>query len=111
VSGTQQVVAAGGIGLLLVNFWTGPDRATISGGLFNSGATAAQTTAAHKELVKFGGALIFVGVASLLAGVSRSWGASLVAVMLGLWILWAMHHFGGAGAKPSTGSTPTTKTA
>lgn len=92
MSGQQQVVAAGGAGLVAIAFWTGDGRKKIKAGLFSSGADAAAQQAAHVELTKLGGAVLFVGVATLLSGLSASWGAAMTAVVVGLFILWAINH-------------------
>lgn len=92
MSAQQQVVAAGGAGLVVLAFWTGEGRKVIDAGLFSSGATAAQTGAAHNELVKIGSAILFVAVATMLSGLSSSWGTAMIAVIAGLFILWAINH-------------------
>lgn len=92
MTGQQTIVATGGLGLVVLNYWTGPNRATVAGGLFNPGGN---TTAARKALVSLGGELLFVVVASVLAGISDSWGTAMVAVIVALFILWAINHYGG----------------
>lgn len=87
----QSLVAAGGIGLIVANYWTGPARSTITGGLFGSGDTGA----AHSQLGVMVGELLFVIVAAILAGISDAWGTAMVAVIAALFILWSIHHFAG----------------
>lgn len=98
MTGDQTLVAAGGGALVLLNLWTSKDRTTISSGVFNSSATASQITAAHKLLIRYGGALLFVGVATLMAGVSKSAGTAFVAIIGGLFLVWAMNKY-----SPTTG--------
>ncbi len=93
--GAQTVAAAGGAGLLAVNYWTGPDRAVISKGLFDSSATDVDVAAAHKALIRYAAAALALTVGVLLAGESRAWGTGMVAVIVALFILWAMNHYGG----------------
>lgn len=92
MDGKQSVVAVGGVGLVLANYWIGGARGKVSAGLFNPGGDVA---GAHRQLVTFAGELLFVGVATVLAGVSDSWASAMVAVIVGLWILWAIHHYSG----------------
>lgn len=94
----QSLVGAGGIALLVANFWTGEARATVSGGLF---AKDGNPAAAHRELKVIGGELLFVAVATLLAGISDAWGTAMVAVIVALFVLWAINHF-----SPPQGGTP-----
>ena len=93
MSGNQTIVAAGGAGLLLVNYWTGPDRKTINDGLFNS---SGDVGAAHHALIRYAAAAAAVLVATLLAGISDSWGGAMVAVIVALFILWAINHYAGS---------------
>jgi hypothetical protein len=97
VNGKQQVVAVGGAGLILVNFWLTGSRQTVSAGIFNNNATDAQTSAAHTELKKFGAELLFVGVATLLAGLSNNAGTAMVAIIAALFIVWAMNRYATKG--------------
>lgn len=94
MNGKQNVVAAGGLGLILANFWLGGARKTVTAGTINKGATTDQTAAAHLEIKKFAGELLFVGVAVLLSGWSDTAGSAMIAVIVALFILWAINHFG-----------------
>lgn len=102
MSGQQQIVAAGGAGLLLLNFWTGPDRATINAGLFDSHATPDAQNAAHKTLVRFAATAVALAAGVLLSGASSQWGSAMVAILVALFILWTMNHYG-AGAPAAAG--------
>lgn len=95
MSGQQQIVAAGGAGLVVLAFWTGESHKTISDGLFHSHASDKSIRAAHAELVKLAAAVLFVAVATILAGLSSQWGTAMTAVVAGLFILWAITRYGG----------------
>lgn len=86
------IVGATGSALLLLNEWTGPGRAQLAG-LFDSSATAVQTSAAHKELVKIGASLLFIGALTLIAGQSEQWGNVALAIIASLFVLWAINHY------------------
>lgn len=90
---SQQIVAAGGAGLVTLAFWTGKSRDTITAGLFDENATAHAQKAAHSELVKVGAAVLFVGAATLLAGQSRTFDSGMTAVIVGLFVLWAINRY------------------
>lgn len=94
MNGPQQAAAAGGAGLLVLNYWTGPDRKTINAGLFDAKATDADKAAAHGTLVRFAAAAVALAVGVLLAGASPQWGSALVAIIAALFILWAINHYG-----------------
>lgn len=91
MNGTQSVVGFGGAGLVFANFWFGNDKGTVAAGLFSKGGDAAS---AHKALLTVGGEMLFVIVATVLAGASDSIGTVMAVLIVGLWILWAMHHYG-----------------
>ena len=103
MNGSQQLVGWGGLGLVGVDFWLGGQRGTVAEGLFGTGSTAS----AHSALLRLGGEALFVVVATILAGVNDSLGTVMVVAIVGLWILWAMNHYGNAG-KSSTASTSNT---
>lgn len=105
MTGKQTLVGAGGVGLVLVNYWTSETRSVVSGGLFTPGG---DTGAAHRSLAVLGGELLFVMVATVLAGMSDSFGSVMVAVIAALFVLFAINHYGGGvqtTAAPSTSST------
>ena len=106
MNGTQSLVGFGGAGLVFANFWFGGNRASLSGGLFGKGSTSA----AHSVLLTLGGEMLLVLVLTVLAGVSDGLGSVFSVLIVGLWILWAMHHFAG-GASPSTSSSKGATTA
>jgi hypothetical protein len=91
VTGSQSIVGAGGIGLVLANFWFGSNRKVVSAGLFGNG----DPSAAHQSLLVLGGEALFVIVATLLAGISDSWGAAMAVLIVALWVLWAINHYAG----------------
>jgi hypothetical protein len=104
MTGAQTFVGAGGAALVLVNFWTGEARSVVSGSLFSSGGNSQQ---AHSTLVVLGGELLFVAVAALLAGLSDGAGTAMSALVVALFVLWAVNHFGGAGSPAAQNQTPT----
>lgn len=87
----QSVVAAGGLGLVAANWWT-KQRHVIFAGAFNSSASTAQQAAAHKALLTVGAQLLFVAVASFLAGTSSGLGNAMVAMIVALAILWLITY-------------------
>jgi hypothetical protein len=101
VNGPASIVGLGGAGLVFANFWLGNDKGTVAGGLFGSGDAAS----AHKVLLTLGGEMLFVIVATVLAGASDAIGTVMVVLIVGLWILWAMHHYGGLPTTSSKGAT------
>lgn len=88
------VVGAGGVALVGLNLLTGPNRQTLSAGVLSADATPAQTHAAHSLIVRLGGALLFVAGAALLAGVSSTWDHALTALIVALFVLWAINRYG-----------------
>lgn len=97
----QTVVGLGGAALVGLNYWDGPQRANVSPLL--SGNSAPNAHAAFKQI---GAELAFVIVATVLAGTSDSWGVGMLAVLIGLTILWAINRAG----KPKTQSAPASTT-
>jgi hypothetical protein len=91
-SGKQTLIGAGGAGLLLVNFWTGPDRATVQAAILNPHASPAQRSAGHAELVKFGAALLVLVGAVIAAGVSDAFGTAAAYALAALWVLWLINR-------------------
>jgi hypothetical protein len=102
MTGKQTFVGAGGLALVAADFWTSPDRGTVSGGIFNPGGNVTQ---AHTVLKKLFGELAFVIVATVLAGLGDSWGSAMAAVVVGLFILFAINHYGGGVSSSSTSTT------
>ena len=100
MNGKQQTVAIVGVGLVLLNFWTTDARQIVTAGVFSNGDTAR----AHQELKVFAGELLFVALASIAAGFGDGWGTALVAAIVALAILWAMHRYTG---KTSQGNVST----
>lgn len=92
MNGTQSLVAAGGIGLVIANYWTGPAKAQVSSGAFQKGGDVA---AAHGQIKIIAGELLFVGVATLLAGLGDTWATAMVVLIVALFTLWAINHYGG----------------
>lgn len=90
MTGTQSLVGFGGVGLVAANFWFGGQRSQVSAGLFGSGDPGV----AHTALLTLGGEMLLVVVVTVLAGISDAWAGVMAAVIVGLWILWAMHHYG-----------------
>lgn len=102
MTGKQTLVGVGGMGLILVNFWSSEARSVVSGGLFSPGG---DTGAAHRTLAVMGGELLFVIVATVLAGISDGWGALMVATVVALFVLWAVHHYGSGTTQATTSSS------
>lgn len=92
MSGTQTLVGAGGLALVAVNFWTSDDRQTVSSGIFTKSGDA---HAAHLSLAKVFGELVFVVVAVVLAGLSNTWAMAMAAVVVALFVLFAINQYGG----------------
>lgn len=105
MNGSQQIVGLGGMGLIAVNFWTGTQRSEVVP-IITGGGSVASAHSAFKEL---GAELLFVVIATVLAGVDGGWGTGLVAVIVGLFILWGINYYGKPHpAKTSAPSTSTT---
>lgn len=92
MTGLQNVVGFGGAGLVFANFWLGGKRHEIANGLF--GSASGNTTTAHGDLLTLGAEMLFVIVATVLAGISDAWASIMAVIVVGLWILWAMNYFG-----------------
>lgn len=105
MTGTQTIAGLAGAGLIVTNWWTGNQHAPIVGVLSKS-ANGKQLAAAHTSLVEIGGELVFVLVAVVIAGTGPGAGKAVVAAIAALWILWAIHHYG--GTKSGASSTPST---
>lgn len=103
MNGSQQIVGLGGMGLIAVNFWTGPQRSDI--GPLLAGQSAPNSHAAFREI---GAELLFVVIATALAGVGGSWGTAMAAVVIGLFILWGIQHY--TTPHPAKAATTTTAT-
>lgn len=93
MSGKQQAVGALGAALVAANFWTGSNRPLVSA-VVGKGSTPADAAAAHTALKSVGLELLFVAVATLLAGLSDGLAGAMIAVIVALFILWAVTHFG-----------------
>lgn len=93
MSGKQQLVAAGGIGLIAANFWLGGARQTVTTGALTKGASPAATSDAHTEVKRIAAELLFVGLAVLISGVSDAAGSAMLAVIAALAVLWAINHY------------------
>jgi hypothetical protein len=91
----QTYVAAAGLGLVAANYWLGAARHDFTAGALTTGASAAQTAAAHKTIKVLAVELLFVGAAVLIAGQSPAAGTAMGAMITALAILWAIHHYGG----------------
>ena len=59
MSGSQQIVGAGGAALVVLSFWTGDSRKVIDTGLLSDSPTSKQQAAARKELTKVGASILF----------------------------------------------------
>lgn len=103
MNGAQQIVGLGGMGLIAVNFWTGDQRADI--GPLLAGKSAPNSHGAFREI---GAELLFVVIATALAGLGGGWGTAMAAVVVGLFILWGIQHY--AGGPTTTKSSTTSAT-
>lgn len=102
MNGKQELVAAGGLALVGVNFWTSSQRSAVAGTVWSKKDPAAS----HKVLLAVGGELVLVAVLTATAGSPVAANAA-IAIIVALWILWAMKAVHPAGgANPNTGSTP-----
>ena len=107
MDGTQSLAGAAGVGLLLTNLWTSPDRHTLTAGAFNASAPTAATTAAHDVLKRYAGAALAIAAAVVLAGTSPTAGKAVLAVFAALWLLWLILHYGGGAARTVPANTKT----
>jgi hypothetical protein len=82
------VVGLGGIGLVGLNFWDGTQRQQIAPILSGKGSVAD----AHGAFKELGEELVFVVIATVLAGLSNSWGVGMTAVIVGLLIIWSINR-------------------
>lgn len=105
MNGQQQIVGLGGLALIGANFWLTDQKQTFAAGaLSNSGQSGltpkstAQTEAAHSLVKQIAAELLFVGVATLLAGMSSQAGNAMIAVVAALAILWAIKHYSKQGS-------------
>src|SRR5271169_5170339 len=94
------VVGFGGVALVGLNYWDGQQRADIAP-LFSGASSAPNAHVAFKEI---GVELVFVIVATMLSGLSDSWGMGMCAVIVALFILWAINDT--TAPKGSTSSSP-----
>lgn len=95
MSGKQSVIAAGGAGLIMLNYWSGPGRQAIKTGLLTKGSDQASQQAAHAQLVTLGTSVLFVAGAVLLAGLSDAWATVMLTILAGIVLLWTINHYGG----------------
>jgi hypothetical protein len=100
MAGYSTVVGLGGFALIGLNYWDGPQRSEISPVLTGQG----NVSDAHTAFKELGVELVFVVVATVLGGLSDSWGMGMTAVIVALFILWAIQHT--ANPKSSTTSSP-----
>lgn len=98
MSAQQQLVGAAGIGLVVVNAWTGPQRQQLAG-MF--APKAPDTADAHKAAKQIGAELIGVAVVTLLAGSSGPAGNAAAAIAVALWIVWLARHSTAVGTARS----------
>lgn len=99
MDGTQQLVAVGGLGLVGVNYWTSAQRTAIAGTVWNGKAPAQ----ARGALIAIGGEVLLVFVLTMVAGQSDSLAYGMLAIIVALWVLWAMAHY---GKKSGTAAAP-----
>lgn len=85
----QSAVAIGGVGLVAVNYWTSKQRTAVVGTLWDK----KDPSAAHAALLGIGGELLLVGVLAVAAGQSDTLGNGMVAIVVALWILWAINYY------------------
>jgi hypothetical protein len=88
MSTKQSLIAAAGLGLTGVVFWTGTQRPAVSALVWNG-----DSSGSGKVLLQIGGELTFVFVLWLLAGQSDGAGMAALAFIVGLWLLWAIQHY------------------
>lgn len=96
----QNFTALIGVGLIGGNFWVQQHK-TFAAGALNNNATQAQSAAAHTIVKTVALELLFVGVATLIAGGSSQAGSAMIAVMVALAIVWIIKYESGS-FKPST---------
>lgn len=114
MDGTQALVGLAGVGLIAANEWTNKtDRVYLSSLFFGGNATGGPEQSDpnllaknHAVLIKIGGELLFVVVATVVAGVSATWSTTVLVALVALWVLWLINRKGGgvlATAPASTG--------
>lgn len=99
MSSKSQLVGAAGVGLIAANFWTGPNRAALGAGLFSKNPTSDAQDAAHEAFKQVGIELLAVAVLTIVASTSDNLASACLAIIVALFILWAMTHY---GAQPGT---------
>lgn len=87
MAGYQTVVGLGGMALVGLNFWDGPQRAKIAPVITGGGSASA----AHSEFKQLGAELVFVVIATVLAGLNGNWGMGMAAVIIALFILYGIN--------------------
>lgn len=97
MTGKQSAVAVGGLGLVAVNYWTSAQRTAVVNTLWDK----RDPSAAHRALLGIGGELLLVGVLAFAAGQSDALGAGMIAIIVSLWVLWAMGYYGRGGKRTS----------
>lgn len=93
MNGQQQLVGLGGLTLVGANFWLSDQRKTFAAGALNSSATDQQQQTAHGLVKSLATELLFVGVATLVAGLGPAAGNAMIAIFAALVILWAVKHY------------------
>lgn len=86
MSATQSMVAVGGVGLIGVNFWVGPQRQALDGLVWNG----QPSTGAKTALFQLGGEAVLLLIMYLVAGQSDDIGLAMLTVLITLWILFYM---------------------
>lgn len=96
MAGAQTAVGLGGAALIAVNFWTGALHKPVTQTLNAApgGLASSATYTAHQSLIEIGGEIVFVLVATVIAGSGPSAGRAMVFAIAGLWILWLISHQG-----------------
>lgn len=106
MTGQQQLVAGAGAALIGAVFWTGPQRSAFTAGALSSSASPAQQQAAHAAVKQLAGELLFVLVAAALAGLSRTAGNAMLAIVGALFLVWGITHYAGGTSTGQTTRTP-----
>lgn len=106
MSAQQQIVGAAGVGLIVANAWTGPQRAQLAGLAGGSGSTAD----AHTALKHLGAEAVGVGVLVLLAGGNAQAAGAAAIVLACLWLIFLAKRSGRtvAPGAPTQGAPTTT---
>lgn len=95
MSGTQQLVGIGAIGLIAANLWTGKQRETLAPLWTGNGDLAG----AHRVAKQVGVELIGATVLVVAAGTGDSAAHAGLAIVVSLWLVWFM-------TRPGTGQLP-----